>query len=237
LNKIIFGRRRAVSETIGTMLLLVITVVGAVMISNFLQDGFFQGVNGNPTGVEASSDSLQLTGFDTRDSDTLINVVTLNNKFNSLLCAKGNPPECTNLIADKDNIPTELVNPGTEFIALQLRNMNPNSVFLINIQVNNELHEWDDGTAGWPLDATLSADAGTKYPRAGFFSIIPSPDRPNSEKQFASQEVNGNEEVRVIIKLSENLSDIQMWDSMLIVVNFGGSQPAQFIVSSGDAKW
>ncbi|MCH8996628.1 MAG: hypothetical protein IH915_06175, partial [Thaumarchaeota archaeon] len=37
MNKIIFGRRRAVSETIGTMLLLVITVVGAVMIANFLQ--------------------------------------------------------------------------------------------------------------------------------------------------------------------------------------------------------
>ncbi len=72
MNKIIFGRRRAVSETIGTMLLLVITVVGAVMIANFLQDGFFQGANQNASGVDASSDSIQLTGFDTRDSDTLL---------------------------------------------------------------------------------------------------------------------------------------------------------------------
>jgi len=234
LNKIIFGRRRAVSETIGTMLLLVITVVGAVMISNFLQDGFFQGVNQNPSGVEARSDSIQLTGFDTRDAIKLINVDNLNNEFNQILCAKGNDAKCT-MSGTANDIPGVI--GGTEFIAIQLRNMNTGSVFLRNIQVNNELHDWDEGTAGHKLKPANSIDAGTKYPRAGFFSIIPSPDRPNSEIQFASQEVQGNEEVRVIIKLSQNVSDIKMWDSMLIVVNFGASQPAQFIISSGDAKW
>jgi flagellin-like protein len=239
LNKIIFGRRRAVSETIGTMLLLVITVVGAVMISNLLQDGFFQ-VNQNGSSIGLSSDSLQLTGFDTRDSEKLINIFSLNNDFtessSGMLCAQGNDIiNCP--IPVPNNIPTDPANPGTEFIALQLRNMNPNSVFLINIQVNNELHEWDDGTAGTQFDATLNIDAGTKYPKAGYFSIIPSPERPNSEIQFTSQEVQGNEEVRVIIKLSEDLSDIEMWDSMIIVVNFGGSQPAEFILLSGDAKW
>ena len=215
------------------MLLLVITVVGAVMISNFLQDGFFAGVNQNPSGVESRSDSIQLTGFDTRDAKKLINVVDLDNEFNQILCAKGNDAKCT-MSVTADDIP---IDDGTEFIALQLRNMNTGSVFLRNIQINNELHDWDDGTAGIELKAVNNLDAGTKYPRAGFFSIIPSPDRPNSEKQFASQEIRGNEEVRVIIKLSEDVSDIKMWDSMLIVVNFGGPQPAQFIVSSGDAKW
>jgi len=210
------------------------------MISNFLQDGFFQGVNQNGSSIGISSDSLQLTGFDTRDSEKLINVFSLNNDFtessSGMLCAQGNDIiNCP--IPVPNNIPTDPANPGTEFIALQLRNMNPNSVFLINIQVNNELHEWDDGTAGTQFDATLNIDAGTKYPKAGYFSIIPSPERPNSEIQFASQEVQGNEEVRVIIKLSEDLSDIEMWDSMLIVVNFGGSQPAEFILLSGDAKW
>jgi len=210
------------------------------MISSLLQDGFFQGVNQSGSSIGLSSDSLQLTGFDTRDSEKLINVFSLNNDFtessSGMLCAQGNDIiNCP--IPVPNNIPTDPANPGTEFIALQLRNMNPNSVFLINIQVNNELHEWDDGTAGTQFDATLNIDAGTKYPKAGYFSIIPSPERPNSEIQFASQEVQGNEEVRVIIKLSEDLSDIEMWDSMLIVVNFGGSQPAEFILLSGDAKW
>ena len=232
MNKIIFGRRRAVSETIGTMLLLAITVVGAVLISNFVSDGFFNGLNQNPEGVEAGSDALQLTGFDTRDSDKLINVNTLDNVFNQFLCSNGADPQCTITIAD--DIPSD---DGTEFIALQIRNMHTDSIYLRNIQINNELHDWDEGTAGTFFDATLSADAGTKYPKAGFFSIISSPERPTPTKQYASQEVQGNEEVRVIIKLSEDLTDIKMWDAMLIVVNFGGSQPAQFIVSSGDAKW
>ena len=213
-----------------------ITVVGAVMISNFVSDGFFQ-VDQTPDGVETSSDSIQLTGFDTRDSDTLINLVTLDNDFNSVLCAKGNDPDCTIALVNIDNIPTDAIDPGTEFIALQLSNMNTDSVFLRNIQINNVLHAWDDGTSGWIFDATLNVDAGTKYPRAGFFSILPSPDRPVPDVQFSSQEVKGNEEVRIILKLSENLSDIQMWDSMQIVVNFGGPIPADFIVSSGDAKW
>lgn len=231
---IIFKTRRGVSETIGTLLLLVITVVGAVMISTFVSDGFFSGVNQNPSGVEASSDSIQLTGYDTRDSDTLINVVSLDNFLNNnpILCAKGNDVECTIIIAD--DIPSE---DGTEFIALQLRNMNTNSIFLRNIQVNNVLHAWDAGTAGQTFRAIDSLEAGDYYPRSGFFSIIPSPDRPLSEKQFSSQEVQGNEEIRVIIKLSENLSDIKMGNAIQIAVNFGGSQPANFIVSSGDAKW
>ena len=216
------------------MLLLVITVVGAVMISNFLQDGFFQGVDQNPSGVEASPNSIQLTGFDTRDAEDLINVADLDNEFNQILCAKGNDAKCT-MSGTASDIPGVI--GGTEFISLQLRNMNTGSIFLRNVQVNNELHEWDSGTAGNELKAINNLDAGTMYPRAGFFSIIPSPDRPNSEKQFASQEVQGNEEVRIIIKLDENLSDIKMWDTMLIVVNFGSSQPAQFIISSGDAKW
>jgi flagellin-like protein len=234
LNKLIFKTRRAVSETIGTMLLLAITVAGAVIISTFVSDGFFSGVNQNPSGVEASSDSIQLTGYDTRDSTKLINVQDLNNYFNGvpILCAEGNDDDCTVTIAD--DIP---IDDGTEFIALQLRNMNTNSVILQNIQVNNVLHAWDAGTAGILFEATSSLDAGTKYPRSGFFSIIPSPDRPIPEKQFSSQEVKGNEEVRIIIKLSENLSDIKMGKSMQIVVNFGASQPANFIVSSGDAKW
>lgn len=232
MNKITFRKRRAVSETIATMLLLTITVLGAVMISGFVTEGFFQGVDQNPSGVEASSDSIQLTGYDTRDSNALINVVSLDNNFNQLLCAKGNDVGCPISVANV--IPSD---DGTEFIALQLRNMNPNSVFLRNIQINNELHEWDIGTASTLFDASPIGVAGTTFPRDGFFSIIPSPDRPNSEIHFSSEEVRGNEEVRVIIKLTENLSDIKMWDSMLIVVNFGASQPAEFIVSSGDAKW
>ncbi len=240
MNKIIFRKRRAVSETIATMLLLAITVAGAVLVSGFVSDGIFAGAAKNSS-VDSSADSIQLTGYDTRDSDKLINVDDLDNSLNvndPTLCANGNDGECTIALPDIDNIPKDLVNPGTEFIALQFRNMNTNSVFLKNIQVNNVLHAWDQDTISKTLDVSTNLGVGTaSYPKAGFFSIIPSPERPNSEIQFATQEVQGNEEVRVIIKLSENFPDIKMGKSMQIIVNFGGNVPADFIISSGDAKW
>ena len=56
--------------------------------------------------------------------------------------------------------------------------------------------------------------------------------------QIATNEIVGDGEVRVIIKLSDNIpQDIEMWDSLRILVNYGGAQPAEFIVLSGDAKW
>jgi len=39
-------------------------------------DGFFQGVNQNASGVDSRSDSIKLTGFDTRDYEKLIKGVT-----------------------------------------------------------------------------------------------------------------------------------------------------------------
>jgi hypothetical protein len=56
--------------------------------------------------------------------------------------------------------------------------------------------------------------------------------------QIATNEVLADGEVRVIIKLSDNIpQDIGMWDSLRILVNYGGPQPAEYIVLSGDAKW
>jgi len=41
-----------------------------------------------------------------------------------------------------------------------------------------------------------------------------------------------------VIKLSGDIpQNIGMWSSLRVLVNFGGSQPAEFIILSGDAKW
>jgi len=65
-NRLIVRKRRAVSEVIGTMLILVVTVAGAVFISNALHQGFF-GVDQTPYGPESLESSIWLTGFDTRE--------------------------------------------------------------------------------------------------------------------------------------------------------------------------
>lgn len=229
-----FHKRRAVSETIGTLLILAVTVLGAVFVANFVRDGFFS-EDQNPSTVEQRANSIKLTGYDTRDSDTLIDVVSLDNDFNQMLCTKGDSAQCSVTPFTADNIPSA---SGTEFIVLKIRNMNVNSVQLQNILINNVGHTWDSGTANNDFDASIAGVAGTTYPIAGTFSIIPTAEKPNPARQTSTNEVLGDEEIRVIVKLSNSITqDISMWDSLLIHVNFGASQPAEFIVLSGDAKW
>src|SRR3972149_2060235 len=229
-------KRKAVAETIGTLLILAITVAGAVLVANFVRDGFFD-VNQNPSGPDARVDSIQLTGYDTRDSntDTLIGIPTLLNDFNEMLCTKGDSVKCTVTLLTLNNIPSA---SGTEFIVLKLHNMNVNSIFLQGISINNIKHNWRENTGNVLFDASVTGIPGTTYPLAGTFSIIPTAEKQNPEIQKPTNEVLGDEEVRVIIKLSHDIpQDIAMWDSMRIVVNFGVPQPAEFNVISGDAKW
>lgn len=224
-----FKKRRAVSQIIGTMLILAITVAGAVLLSNLMSKEFFA-VDQHPV-AEARIDSIRLTSYDTRDSVELTNVPNLNNTFNQMLCTKGDSAECT--IVNGDNLPS---NGGTEFIVLQIRNMNLDSVFIHNILINNVGHTWDDLAVG-NLALTNNLGSGGNYPRAGTFSIIPV-ENDSPIKQLATNEIPGDGEVRLVIKLSDDIpQDIGMWSSLRVLVNFGGSQPAEFIILSGDAKW
>jgi flagellin-like protein len=222
-------KRRAVTEIVGTLLILVVTVAGAVILSNLLSDQFFA-IDQHPT-TEARMDSIRLTSYDTRDSVELTNIPDLNNTFNQMLCTKGDSTECA--ITNPDNLPS---NGGTEFIVLQIRNMNTNPVLIQNILINNVGHTWDNNAVGI-LDLEDDLGTGGNYPRAGTFSIIPVENDPTIQLQ-STNEVSNDGEVRLVIKLSDDIpQDIGMWSSLRILVNFGGSQPAEFIILSGDAKW
>ncbi len=225
IHKTIFRKRRGVSDIIGTMLILVITVAGAVFISNALQDGLFA-LDQNPSGPGAYANSIWLTGYDTRDSSDLSGVVGLTNDFDQQLCTTS----CNGVDNERPSV------GGTEFLVLHIRNTNINSVFLHNVMIRNEGHTWDTATANIDLDLSTGPTSG-QYPQDGQFSIIPlSNNLPI--KQKGTNELRGDEEVRLVVKLSDQLTqDIVMWDSLRILVNFGGSQPAEFIILSGDAKW
>ena len=225
IHKTIFRKRRGVSDIIGTMLILVITVAGAVFISNALHDGFFS-LDQNPSGPGAYANSIWLTGYDTRDSSDLSGVVGLTNDFDQQLCTTS----CNGVDNERPSV------GGTEFLVLHIKNTNINSVFLHNVMIRNEGHTWDTATANIDLDLSTGPTTG-QFPRDGQFSIIPLSNTPTI-KQKGTNELRGDEEVRLVIKLSDQLlQDIGMWDSLRILVNFGGSQPAEFIILSGDAKW
>jgi len=228
----ILTKRRAISETIGTLMILVVTVAGAVLLSNLLSDNFFP-VDQTPT-VDVRVDSLRLSSYDARDSDALTDIPNLDNEFNQLLCTAS----CN---ANPNNLPSKILNPipadqGTEFIVLQVRNMNTVSVFLSTVSIKNVGHSWDANTVNKDLDLTANSIAGT-YPLAGKFSIIPVSNDPPIT-QLGTNEILAGGEVRLLIKLSEQIQpDIDMWSSLRILVNFGSNQPAEFIILSGDAKW
>ena len=115
--------------------------------------------------------------------------------------------------------------------------MNIGSVFIHNVLVNNVGHTWDDQAVGL-LDLTDDLSGTGNYPSAGRFSIISTENNYASTPLLGTIEVPGDGEVRLIVKLSDNIpQDIGMWSSLRVLVNFGGSQPAEFIILSGDAKW
>ena len=228
----ILVKRRAVSEIFGTMMVLIVTVAGAVLLSNMLSANFFP-VDQTPT-VESRVESIHLTSYDARDSIELTDIPNLNNEFSQLLCTDS----CT---TNPHNLPSSVINPnptdqGTEFIVLQIRNQNIQSVFLKNVLIKNVGHSWDTNTQNQILDLTANSITG-KYPMAGKFSIIPVSNDPPITQQ-ATNEIPAGAEVRLVIKLSEQIQpDIDMWSSLRILVNFGGAEPAEFIILSGDAKW
>ena len=80
-------KRRAVTEIVGTMMILVVTVAGAVILSNLMSHEFFS-IDQHPT-TEARVDSIRLTSYDSRDSLELTNVPDLNNTISQMLCTKG----------------------------------------------------------------------------------------------------------------------------------------------------
>ena len=103
-----------------------------------------------------------------------------------------------------NHVPTDLLNPGTEFLVLQIRNTNINSIYLHTMFVNGIQHVWDVDTAGMTLNAEindLDSSDGTNYPWDGKFSIISSSGGAGLV-QRTSNEVFPGEEVRVVIKLN-----------------------------------
>ncbi len=115
--------------------------------------------------------------------------------------------------------------------------MNIGSVFIHNVLVNNVGHTWDEQSDGL-LDLTDDLSGTGNYPSAGRFSIISTENNYAATPLLGTIEVPGDGEVRLIVKLSDNIpQDIGMWSSLRVLVNFGGPQPAEFIILSGDAKW
>ena len=224
------SKRRGVSVVISTLLVLAITIVGALSISNLMSTSSLATINQTPKDI-VMANSVLLVGYDTRDGEELSNIANFdNNATNVRLCTVS----CIGALSTA--LP---IDSGTEFIVLQLWNKNAVDVPIRNIQVNGIRHTWDLQTRNQALNGVGIYPA---YPAAGQFSIIPH-SNGGSLIQFGNQTVAGDQEVRLVIKLSPNVKgnliseDIGLGEPLQILVKIGDiMNPAEFVILSGDTK-
>jgi len=214
-------KRRAVSEIVGTLLMVVITVVGGIAVLNFVQTTDIIQSSETISSEEAAI-SIKITGYDTRDSSNLSGISTMDNTLDQKLCT-------TSCSGNPNKIPA---NSGTEFIVLNIRNDGTGSAYLGSIFVNNVLHTWDSTTATKTLDALLDDITG-KYPGAGKYSIIP----PSTLTQEINTELKAGNDRRIVIKLSASIaSDIDLTSAIRIIIDAGRADPFNFVISSGSTQ-
>jgi len=223
-------KKRGVSVVISTLLVLAITIVGAMSISNLMSNSLLTTVNDTPKEI-IMANSMLLVGYDTRDGKDLSNVAMFENKFDNMLCTVS----CAG--ASSTALPNDTPG-GTEFIVLQLWNKNTVDVPIRNIQVNGIIHTWDLQTRNQPFDG-----AGTHpdYPEAGKFSIIHH-SNAGALIQNGTEIMAGDIEKRIIIKLSPDVigdlpsQDIGLGEPLQILVKIGDELPAEYVILSGDTK-
>ena len=214
-------RRRGVAEIIGTMMLMAITVVGASVLSYFVNDSFVSGSLGTSS-LDTLENHVILRAYDTRDSVTLLQLSGVDNKQPSdqKLCGVA----CAGF---PDKRP---ISGGTEFFVIQITNNNINSIFLSSIQLNYVKHNWDPQTAGATLNLSNDLSSGGNYPHDGKFSIL----KTASTKQYATNEVKGGQTVNLLIKLDRTIPNISLNKAMKVLLNIGADQPIEFLIESGN---
>jgi len=214
-----------------------ITVAGAIILTTFLNDSFIQGGLA-ASGSDSTLKTIKLVKYDSRDGGNLMELVGLNNNStNKILCRES---------CDPNKSPTDLLNPGTEFLVIQIENRSVNPIFLHDIWLSNVTHSWDSLTANEILNPSAAPLSGG-YPTDGQFSIFPigcdndiaSPcdsTDPTHYRQHQSNEIESGQSVNLLIKLDNTNPDIQLSKTIRAQFNIGANQLSEFLIESGGAQ-
>jgi hypothetical protein len=218
-------KRRAGAEVISSILLVAITVVGAVILTSFMDETFVAGSLGASSGSDSVIKSVKLIGFDTRDGGHLMNIQTLNNTSAS------NPTDqylCRST-CDPNQTPHT---GGTEIMVIQIENSGVNPIFLHNIYLDGVDHNWDSSTAGVDLN-TAGNFADGNFPGDGSFSIISDISNPI---QRDDNQIQNGETVNLIIKLDNTNDDLPLSKTIRAQFNIGANQLSEVLIETGGAQ-
>ena len=217
-------KRRGGAEVISSILLVAITVVGAAILTTFLDETFVSGSMGAASGSDSQIKSLKVTGFDSRDGTNLMGITNLNNT------SPTDQKLCRNLCVPNESP----LGNGTEFIVIQIENKGVNPVFLHNVNLDGVKHVWDSSTSNVALDITGSISTGD-FPGDGRFSILSLSNRCNNLQCDNNQILNG-ERVNLIVKLDHTNDDIPLSKSIRAQFNIGENTLTEFLIESGGAQ-
>jgi len=223
-------KRRAVAEVISSLLLVVITVVGAVILTTFLDESFVSGGLSVTAGTDSSLKTIKLTAFDTRDGIELLGYAGLSN-FDGLLTDQYLCRNATLAVGCFTTANTDPFNGGTGFMVIQIENRGLNPIFLSDVYLDNVGHVWDVTTSGVTLDGSATPGLG-EIPRDGMFSILP----VNSDIQQIDNQIKEGQTVNVVVKLDLINPDIPLGKTIRVQLNIGTNVLQEFLIESGGAQ-
>ncbi len=226
-------KKRAVAEVISSLLLVVITVVGAVILTTFLDESFVAGGLSVTAGTDSSLKTIKLTAFDTRDGILLLGYAGINNDdpfpIDHYLCRDGILSGGCFTTANTDPI-----NGGTGFMVIQIENRGLNPIFLSDVYLDNVGHVWDVTTSGVVLYDGVGAPGAGEIPSDGMFSILP--ENTDDLTQYQDNKIPGGQTVHLVVKLDSVNPDIPLSKTIRVQLNIGTNTLQEFLIESGGAQ-
>lgn len=226
VRKIGTQKRSAVAEVISSLLLVAITVAGAILLSGFLDESFVQGSLAVTSGTETTIKTIKLRGFDTRDGAGLMGYTNLDNLTDQVLCGDG--PGCA---ANPNNSPAT---GGTEFLVVNIENTGFNPIYLKSVYMENIIYFWDENTSGVNLNAGAATSAGGAYPRSGMYSILS--DDISMLNQSIDNQIQSGQTFNLLLKLSPTHPDIELSKPIRVQLNIGANSLSEFLIETGGAQ-
>ena len=225
-------KRRGVAEVISTLLLVVITVVGAVILTGFIDESFVAGSLSVSSSTDSTIKTIKLRGYDTRDGMSLMGYdlagSDVNNNISDFeLCRS----TCNGVPSIASQEP---LSGGSEFLVIQIENRGVNSIYLKSLYLDGVNHPWDPITNGQTLD-TSGDSSGGAFPSDGTFSILS--ENVNDLDQ-RNNEIIGGQTVNLLIKLHSDATfeNIELSKTIRVQLNIGENSLAEFLIESGDAR-
>jgi flagellin-like protein len=226
VQKSTLKKRRGGAEVIASILLVAITVVGAVILTTFLDETFIAG-GVAASGSDSTIKSIKLLKYDSRDGGNLLTLTNLNNTSTA--------PSDGSLCRISCFPNQKPLDGGTDFLIIQIDNQSVNPIFLDKIFLDDVTHSWDSVTAGVIFDPTGTIINGD-IPEDGKFSILPTDIDIGNTRQNIDNQIKNGAEVNLLIKLDNSNPDIPLGKTIRAQFNIGDVQLSEFLIDSGGAQ-